>query len=90
MVAKIRPAVVVSIPYADDDRAILGVIPHTTSLRGSQFEIRIAAPYLAADGAFLIQGFATLPPRHFIRRLGVLSAQQLRPLEDALRLWLAL
>ena len=28
--AKVRPALVISMPY-DDDRALIGVIPHTTA-----------------------------------------------------------
>src|ERR1043166_721163 len=35
--AKVRPALVISIPYSDSDRALVGVIPHTTAKRGSQF-----------------------------------------------------
>jgi mRNA-degrading endonuclease toxin of MazEF toxin-antitoxin module len=30
-VAKIRPAVVVSIPFEDQDRALVSLIPHTTA-----------------------------------------------------------
>jgi len=90
LAAKVRPAVVVSIDYTDDDRAILGIVPHTTSVRGSKFEIRVPVRFLAADGAFLLQGFATLPPRHFIRRLGVLNADQMSQIEAGLRDWLAL
>ena len=31
------PALVISVPYAGTDRALIGVIPHTTAMRGSQF-----------------------------------------------------
>ena len=40
-VAKVRPALVISVPYADADRALIGVVPHTTSNRGSQFEVAV-------------------------------------------------
>jgi mRNA interferase MazF len=33
---KVRPALVISIPFEDTDRALIGVIPHTTAVRGSQ------------------------------------------------------
>jgi mRNA-degrading endonuclease toxin of MazEF toxin-antitoxin module len=36
---KVRPALVISVPYGDTDRALIGVIPHTTAVRGSQFEV---------------------------------------------------
>src|SRR5438094_8484009 len=53
---KVRPALVISIPYADADRALIGVIPHTTATRGSQFEVSVPTPFLA-EGAFLVQVF---------------------------------
>jgi mRNA interferase MazF len=34
---KIRPALVISAPYGEADRSLIGVIPHTTALRGSRF-----------------------------------------------------
>src|SRR6266705_528690 len=59
---KVRPALVISIPYADADRALIGVIPHTTATRGSQFEVSVPAPFLG-EGAFLVQGIRALPPK---------------------------
>ena len=43
---KVRPALVVSIPYGDADRALIGVVPHTTATRGSQFEVPVPARFL--------------------------------------------
>ena len=81
LAAKVRPAVVVSIPFGDTDRSIIGVVPHTTALRGSQFEIAAQVRFLDRDGAFLLQGFATMPPRHFVRSPGKLSAEQMMLIE---------
>jgi mRNA interferase MazF len=83
---KVRPALVISIPYADSDRALIGVIPHTTATRGSQFEVSVPARFLT-EGAFLVQGIQALPPKYFLRRLGVLSVDQLRAVEDVLLRW---
>jgi mRNA interferase MazF len=58
---KVRPALVISIPYGDADRALIDVIPHTTAMRGSQFEVSVATRFLEA-GAFLVQGIQALPP----------------------------
>lgn len=44
MEGKVRPALVVSIAYGDLDRALVTILPHTTSLRGSQFEIPVQTP----------------------------------------------
>lgn len=90
MAAKVRPALVLSIPFDDADRCLLGVIPHTTALRGSQFEIPVSAHFLDRAGGFLVQGFASVPPRHFIRRLGTLSGVQLASVENGMRHWLGI
>ena len=37
LVAKVRPALALSIPAADTDRALVTLVPHTTALRGSRF-----------------------------------------------------
>ena len=52
---KVRPALVIRAPYGDTDRALIGVIPHTTAVRGSQFKVSIPVPWLSR-GAFLVQG----------------------------------
>ena len=40
-VAKCRPCLVLSIKPLDTDRALTTVIPHTTSARGTRFEVRL-------------------------------------------------
>ena len=84
--AKVRPALVIRLPYADADRALIGVIPHTTSVRDSQFEVAVHTRFLA-EGAFLVQGIQAIPPKYFLRRLGILTAEQLHRVEEVLLLW---
>jgi mRNA interferase MazF len=86
---KVRPALVIGVPYGDSDRALIGVIPHTTATRGSQFEVVLPVRFLS-EGAFLVQGLQALPPRYFLRRLGVLSPEQLGQVEQVLMHWLGL
>lgn len=83
---KVRPALVISVPYGDTDRALIGVIPHTTATRGSQFEISIPLSGLK-DGAFLVQGLQALPPKYFLRRMGVLTNGQMNVVEECLLRW---
>jgi len=49
MAEKVRPALVISVPYGDDDRALVTAVPHTTSLRGSRFEVSVNAPSLERE-----------------------------------------
>ena len=86
---KIRPALIISIHFADIDRALIGVIPHTTAIRGSKFEISVPTRFLG-DGAFLVQGIQALPPRYFLRRLGILNPEQIQRVELALLHWLGI
>jgi mRNA interferase MazF len=86
---KVRPALVISIPYGDEDRALIGVIPHFTSVRGSRFEVSVPVRFLS-EGAFLVQGIQALPPKYFLRRMGVLTREQLQPVERTLLFWLGI
>ena len=54
MAQKTRPAVILNVPYGDTDRVIVTVVTHTTSLRGSPFEITVPVPFLR-EGAFAVQ-----------------------------------
>ena len=84
---KVRPALVISIPYDDADRALIGVIPHTTAVRGSRFEIAVSTSFLS-QGVFSAQGIQPIPPKYFLRRLGKLTAEQLEQVERIVLLWL--
>jgi mRNA-degrading endonuclease toxin of MazEF toxin-antitoxin module len=46
MEGKVRPALIVSVAYGDLDRALVTILPHTTSLRGSQYEVAVDVPFL--------------------------------------------
>ena len=55
IVAKARPAVVVSIPFHDDEHAVYAIVPPTTALRGGRFEVQVSVRWLHS-GAFDVQG----------------------------------
>jgi mRNA interferase MazF len=75
MAEKVRPVVIFSVPFSDADRAVVTVVFHTTSLRGSEFEVAVNVPFLK-EGAFVAQSIATYPTARAIRKLGALGAQQ--------------
>jgi mRNA interferase MazF len=87
MVEKVRPVLIFSVPFADADRAVVTVIFHSTTLRGSQFEAKVQVPFLK-DGAFIAQSIATYPTVRAIRKLGALNAAQLAEVEVAVFKWL--
>lgn len=87
MAEKVRPALVVSVPYGDADRALLTIVPHTTSLRGSEYEVDVQVPFLKA-GAFLVQNVSTYPRVRAIRRLGILNRRNFDLVFSSLLHWL--
>jgi len=89
MTAKVRPGMVVSIPVRDEDRALVTIIPHTTSSRGSRFEVSLEVPFLR-PGAFDVQNLVTIPIAKLIRRLGYLPNNQKENVEAVLAKWLGL
>jgi len=89
MAAKVRPAVVISVPADDSDRALVTLVPHTTSPRSSRFEVAVGVPFLRT-GVFDAQNLITIPHAKLIRALGRLSGVQLGAVERVICTWLGL
>jgi mRNA interferase MazF len=89
MVAKVRPVLILSVPFGENDYALFHVVPHTTAMRDSQFEVAAAIPFLER-GVFNIQGSQSIPRANLLRCLGALSNDQLAQVEDSFRRWLQL
>ena len=87
--AKVRPCLALSIPAADEDRALVTLVPHTTSMRLSRFEVAFKVPFLR-EGAFDAQNLVTIPHAKLIRKLGTLQPVQISAVEDKVRFWLGL
>lgn len=87
MEGKVRPALIVSVPYGDSDRALVTIVPHTTSLRDSQYEVPVKVAFLR-PGAFLVQNVATYPNVRAIRKLGALKNEQFDLVFSSLLRWL--
>ena len=67
LAAKVRPALVLSVPIEDTDRALVTLVPHTTALRGSRFEVPLPVRFLR-PGGFDAQSLVTVPVVKLIRR----------------------
>jgi mRNA interferase MazF len=86
-VAKVRPCLVISIPALEQDRALVTLVPHTTSPRGSRFEVQVQVRFLR-EGVFDVQNIVTIPHAKLLRKLGDLTSEQIVEVEDALLFWL--
>ncbi len=89
MTAKVRPAMVMSVPPGDGDRALVTLVPHTTSTRNSAFEAQVTVGFLK-QGAFDAQSLVTVPRVRLLRPLGRLSVPQLAHVEVSVCSWLGL
>jgi len=89
MAAKVRPCLVLSVPVMEADRALATLVPHTTSSRGSRFEVSTNIRFLR-PGAFDAQNLVTIPTVKLLRKLGRLSENELQLVEIAVRSWLGL
>lgn len=86
MVAKTRPVIVVSRYDDDPPRALVIYVPLTSQDRGSDYEVEMPSlPFLRLDGVANIQGIGSIPTARLERRLGVLSAEVMERIKNALR-----
>lgn len=89
MTQKVRPCLVLSIGYLDDERALITVVARTTTPRGTQFEVPHKSPqYLA--GAFDVQQIISIPRSRFMRRLSGIDSRTLTEIEAKLKVWMGL
>jgi mRNA interferase MazF len=86
---KVRPVVVLSVAYLEDERALVTYVPRTTAQRQTRFEVFHNASGFDA-GAFDAQGIGTTPSVKFMRRIATLDAATLVKVEAAVRRWLGL
>ena len=89
LAAKVRPCLILSIPAAPEDRALVTLVPHTTSPRNSRFEVAGSTRFLK-PGVFDAQNLVTVPVAKLVRRLGTLSTDQLTSVEQSVRHWLGI
>ena len=90
MVAKIRPCLIFSVPAAGpNDRVLATVVAHTTSARGPSFEVAVPARFLK-PGIFDAQNLISIPHAKLVRRLGLLTPDQMDAVSVVVRKWLGL
>ncbi|MDQ3685698.1 MAG: type II toxin-antitoxin system PemK/MazF family toxin [Acidobacteriota bacterium] len=87
--AKVRPCLILSIEAEDTDRALTTVVSHTTSVRGTRFEVSLNIRFLK-QGAFDAQSIISVSHAKLVRKLGSLTAEQMQQVEDAVKFWLNL
>ncbi len=83
LAAKVRPCLVLSDYPADDELALVVIIPHTTAVRGNRWEFNIPKAFLKA-GVFHLQQIQSVPMVRLQKKLGELTAAELQQLRSGL------
>ena len=81
--AKVRPVLVLSRYPADDELALVVVVPHTTAVRGNRWEFSAALAFLK-PGVFHLQQVQPVSLPRLMQRLGTLPPAQLTALRRKL------
>ena len=88
-VAKVRPVLILSIEYHNEERAVVTYVTRTTNVRGTRYEVPHSSRGFD-EGVFDAQGLGTLPDVKLVRRIGQVDVMTLERVENAVRLWLRL
>ena len=87
--AKVRPCLILSVPPAPQDRMLVALVPHTTSVRGTRFEVAVPKDFLKT-GALDAQGLVTVAAPRLLRKLGEFQPTEMAMVEEAVKRWLGL
>jgi len=89
LMTKVRPVLVLSVEYRENQPAVVTYVSRTTTVRGTPYEVPHQS-FGMAPGALDAQGIGTVPDVKLLRRLGVVDRQTLAQVETCVRMWLAL
>ena len=81
--AKVRPVLLLTGDPADNELDLVTVLLHTTALRGNPWELDIPKPFLN-PGAFHLQQIQTISTVKLERRLGSLTADEMKRVHGVL------
>ena len=83
LAAKVRPCLLLTDSPADDELALVTVLPHTTAIRGSQWEHACQKSFLK-PGAFHLQQVQSVSIAKLVRRLGALDSAEMAKVAERL------
>jgi mRNA interferase MazF len=83
LAAKVRPCLILSDHPADDELALVIIIPHTTAIRGNRWELALPKPFLK-PGVFHLQQIQPISLARLERKLGALTPNELQRVKTML------
>lgn len=88
MAGKRRPCVVLSVELQDEDLVLATVVPRTTQIAGSRFEVTAGDRMFDKPGVFSAQMMQSVPCGKFDYKIGELKTDQLLEVETIVKRWL--
>jgi mRNA interferase MazF len=83
LAAKVRPCLLLTDFPADNELALVTVVPHTTAIRGNRWEIACEKNFLK-PGVFHLQQVQSVSIAKLVRRLGELESAELAEIGEKL------
>jgi len=83
LAAKVRPCLILSDHPADDELALVIIIPHTTAIRGNRWELALPKPFLKPC-AFHLPRIQPISLACLERKLGSLTPNELQRVKTML------
>ena len=83
LAAKVRPCMLLTSFPTDDELALVTVVPHTTAIRGNQWEHACQKSFLK-HGAFHLQQVQSVSIAKLVRRLGELDTAEMAKIAERL------
>jgi mRNA interferase MazF len=85
LAAKVRPCLLLTDHPQNNERMLITVVPHTTAIRGTSWEVIINRSFLKR-GAFNLQQIQSIDVTKLVRRIGALTDGELRQIREKLDL----
>ena len=83
LAAKVRPCLLLTDFPADDELALVTILPHTTAIRGNRWE-HVCTKTFLKPGAFHLQQVQSVSIAKLVRRLGSLDADEMARISEKL------
>jgi mRNA interferase MazF len=83
LAAKVRPCLLLTDFPADDELALITVVPHTTAVRGNRWEHACEKNFMK-PGAFHLQQVQSVSIAKLVRRLGALDKEEMAKIGESL------
>ncbi len=88
--AKLRPCLIISIPFKSSEYSLIAYVPITKQQRDSRFLLPVPTTIKSVEGFFNIQGLGAIDHHAFQKKLESVGPEIVIQIEGKIRLWLGM